>query len=39
MHKICNILFAVLHNGRPFALEMPEEHCKAYVAKYSRQAA
>ena len=39
MHKICNILFAVLHNGRPFVLETPEEHCKAYVAKYTRQAA
>jgi len=30
MHKICNIIFAVLRDNKPFVLKTPEEHCKAY---------
>jgi transposase len=30
MHKICNIIFAVLRDGKPFVLKTPEEHRKSY---------
>lgn len=30
MHKISNIIFAVLRDNKPFVLRTSEEHCKAY---------
>jgi len=30
MHKLCNIVFAVLRDEKPFVLITPEEHCNAY---------
>lgn len=30
MHKISNIIFAVLRDNKPFVLRTPEEHCRAY---------
>ena len=32
MHKVCNIIFAVLRDERPFVLITPEEHRAAYFA-------
>ena len=34
MHKICNILFAMLRDNKPFELITPEEHCERYAAKH-----
>ena len=33
MHKICNIIFAMLRDNKPFELITPEEHCKRYAAE------
>lgn len=30
MHKVCNIIFAVLRNNTSFELRSPEEHCYRY---------
>lgn len=30
MHKLCNIIFAVLRDNKPFVLITPQEHCNAY---------
>ena len=30
MHKLCNIIFAVLRDGRPFTFIKPDEHCLNY---------
>lgn len=30
MHKLCNIIFAVLRDNKPFVLITPEDHCKNY---------
>ncbi|MFZ7134015.1 MAG: transposase [Eubacteriales bacterium] len=30
MHKISNIIFALLRDNEPFVLRTPEEHCKTY---------
>ena len=30
MHKVCNIIFAILRDGKPFVLINPEEHCLNY---------
>lgn len=30
MHKVCNIVFAVLRDEKAFELRSPEEHCKQY---------
>lgn len=30
MHKLCNIIFAVLRDNKPFVLMTPQEHCRAY---------
>lgn len=30
MHKICNIIFAVLRDEKEFELRSPEEHCRQY---------
>ena len=35
MHKICNIIFAMLRDNKPFELITPEEHCKRYAAGHS----
>jgi transposase len=33
MHKICNIIFAMLRDNKPFEIITPEEHCKRYAAE------
>ncbi|MBN2794720.1 MAG: IS110 family transposase [Clostridia bacterium] len=30
MHKVCNILYAILRDNKPFVLTSTEEHCKKY---------
>lgn len=37
MHKVCNLIYAVLHNDAPFVLITPEQHRASYLVK--RQAA
>ena len=34
MHKICNIIFAMLRDNKPFELITPEEHCKRYATEH-----
>ena len=34
MHKICNIIFAMLRDNKPFKAITPEEHCKCYAAEH-----
>ena len=34
MHKICNIIFAMLRDNKPFELITPEEHCERYAAEH-----
>ena len=31
MHKICNIIFAMLRDNKPFEFITPEEHCERYA--------
>ncbi|WP_054742548.1 transposase [Cellulosilyticum ruminicola] len=30
MHKVCNIIFAILRNEKAFELRSPEKHCTQY---------
>ena len=34
MHKICNIIFAMLRDKKPFEIITPEEHCRHFAAKH-----
>ena len=34
MHKICNIIFAMLRDNKPFEVITPEEHCKRFAAEH-----
>ena len=34
MHKICNIIFAMLRDNKPFEIITPEEHCIRYAAEH-----
>ena len=34
MHKICNIIFAMLRDNKPFEMLTPQEHCKRYAAEH-----
>ena len=34
MHKICNIIFAMLRDNKPFEIISPQEHCIRYVAEH-----
>ena len=34
MHKICNIIFAILRDNKPFELITPQEHCERYAAEH-----
>ena len=34
MHIICNTIFAMLRDNKPFELIKPEEHCKRYTAEH-----
>lgn len=34
MHKICNIIFAILRDNKPFELITPEEHCERYAVEH-----
>ena len=36
MHKICNIIFAMLRDNKPFELITPEEHCERYAAEHPK---
>ena len=35
MHKICNIIYAMLRDNRPYELIAPEEHRKRYAVQNS----
>ena len=35
MHKICNIIFAMLRDNKSFELITPQEHCERYAAEHS----
>lgn len=30
MHKVCNIIFAVLRDEKPFTIRTPEQHCREF---------
>lgn len=32
IHKLCNIVFAVLRDGKPFVLVSPQKHCQNYLS-------
>ena len=32
MHKICNIIFAMLRDNKPFEVITPQEHCERFTA-------
>ena len=32
IHKLCNIVFAVLRDEKPFVLISPQEHCQTYLS-------
>lgn len=34
MHKLCNIIFAMLRDNKPFELVTPQEHCQQYASKH-----
>ena len=34
MHKICNIIFAMLRDNKPFEIITPQEHCERYLAAH-----
>ena len=34
MHKICNIIFAMLRDNKPFEIITPEEHCKRFATEH-----
>ena len=36
MHKICNIIFAMLRDNKPFEIITPEEHCERYAAGHPK---
>ena len=31
IHKLCNIIFAVLRDNKPFEIRTPEQHCSVYL--------
>ena len=36
MHKICNIIYAMLRDNRPYELIAPEEHRKRYAVQNNK---
>ena len=38
MHKICNIIFAMLRDNKPFEIITPEEHCERYLETHPDKA-
>lgn len=38
MHKVCNIIFAMLRDNKPFELVTPQEHCRRYAMEYPAKA-
>ena len=38
MHKICNIIFAMLRDNKPFEIITPEEHCEQYLEAHPDKA-
>ncbi len=39
MNKICNIIFAMLRDNKPFEIITPKEHCEQYLAEHPNKAA
>lgn len=37
MHKICNIIFAMLRDSRPFEIITPQEHCRRYACAHPNE--
>lgn len=37
MHKICNIIFAMLRDNKPFELVTPQEHCQQYASEHPKK--
>lgn len=35
-HKVCNIIFAILRDNKPFGIIKPEKHIKQYNAEIGR---
>lgn len=35
MHKVCNIIFAMLRDNKPFEIITPQEHRERYMAERS----
>lgn len=38
MHKICNIIFAMLRDNKPFEVITPKEHCERYAVEHPASA-
>lgn len=38
MRKVCNIIFAILRDNKPFSLITPEEHRKSFLSPDHRAA-
>ncbi len=36
MHKLCNIIFAMLRDNKPFEIITPQEHCERYEAEHAK---
>ena len=34
-HKVCNIIFAVLRDHKPYVMKTPEQHCSDYASQHS----
>ncbi len=34
MHKVCNIIFAMLRDNKPFEIITPQEHCERYAMEH-----
>ena len=33
-HKVCNIIFAILRDNKPFEIITPEEHCRRFATEH-----
>lgn len=38
-HKVCNMIFAILRDGKPFEIITPQEHIRQYNSSKSNTAA
>lgn len=39
MHKICNIIYAMLRDNQPFRMVTPQEHCEQYACRSKQKTA